>query len=111
MSLDGPTHYANTSNFFMAFAESALPVLLGESILSNFIGLIPSLGVPLFLLLANFVSLIIFILYLCPGYFKTRKENLSATKQKIILAFTIVCILGKKCSKLIERDDCVVCDV
>jgi uncharacterized membrane protein len=63
--------------------------------LSNFIGLIPTLGLPLFMLIVNFVSLIIFIIYLCPGYFKTRKENLSATKQKIILAFSIICIIGK----------------
>lgn len=96
MSLERETHYQSSSNFFMAFAESALPVLLGESILSNFFGLIPSLGLPLFMLIANFVSLIIFIIYLCPGYFKTRKENLSAAKQKVILVFSIFCILGRR---------------
>lgn len=96
MSLERDTHYTQSSNFFMSFAQSALPVLLGESILSNFLGLLPSLGLPLVMLIGNFVSLIIFIIYLCPGYFKTRKENLSATKQKIILVFSIVCILGKR---------------
>ena len=62
--------------------------------MSNIGGMIPTLGIPLVLLLANFVSLIMFILYLCPGYFNTRKEDLSAKKQKVIMIVTIACILG-----------------
>ena len=94
MSLERATHSANSQNLFMSFSQGVLPILLGESVLSNAVGLIPVVGLPLFLLLANFVSLIMFILYLCPGYFKTRKENLSAKKQKLIIVFTLVCIVG-----------------
>lgn len=86
--------YASSKNFFESFAKGMLPILKGEKVMSNIVGIIPVIALPIVLLLANLVSLIVFIMYLCPGKFKTRKEHLSAKKQKCILALTIFCVIG-----------------
>lgn len=53
-------------------------------------GLLIPLMMPIILVILFILSMVVFIMYLFPGYFETRKEFVKVWKQRTILGVTIV---------------------
>ena len=74
---------------FESFAPYVMNYFISSGDTSSYAGLLIPLLVPIVFIILFLSSMIIFIIYLFPGYFETRKEFIKLWKQRTILGVTI----------------------
>ena len=92
MSLERLQKTAETKNPFESYSASTFKYFIyGDS--SSVLGLLVPFIFPILLIISFIASMIIFIIFLFPGFFQTRKENITICKQRTFLVLTIVMIV------------------
>lgn len=93
LTTDRDTHRANSKNLLDGFGEAAINFFLVDSSTSNLIEIIGPLIISILFILAFIATIIIFIIYMFPGYFVTRKEFITLLKQRFFFYTTLILII------------------
>lgn len=83
----------SSKNLLDSFAVAATKFFLVDPSFSNIMGIIAPLILPIFFILAFIVTMIIFCMFMCQGYFITRKEYITLLKQRLFFYSTFVFII------------------
>ena len=93
MTLSRDQHYTSNQNMLESYATATIGFFMGSGGAQHIIGLIVPMLVPFIFIAAAIATIVIFIMYMCPGYFLTRKEYITLLKQRLFFYMTILFII------------------
>ena len=93
-SLEREKLQKENTNLLESFAKVSVNFFQGYTDSSTIVGFLIPLALPILLIILFIASMIVFIIYIFPGYFETRKEYVKVWKQRLILFCTIFTFLG-----------------